>query len=257
VFGNFNQEGLQYREDKRALEYVKDFAEFFPLADGGKISATQFMEKFGFSAEQQYTPLSKLSGGEKRRLHLLSILFLNPNFLILDEPTNDLDLQTLRTLEEFLLDFPGCILIVSHDRYFMDRMVDHLFAFEGDGIIKDFPGNYTLYRDWKQTEELHVSRFSFDEKNPAETKTAQPETKNEKRETNNQKQKFSFKEKYEFDQLEKELPQLQDEKKMLEEKMNSGNINYDELQNAAERISTIVQLLDEKEMRWLELSERI
>ena len=141
VFGNFNQEGLQYKEDKRAIDYVKDFAEFFPLADGSKVSASQFMEKFGFSAGQQYTPLSKLSGGEKRRLHLLSILFRNPNFLILDEPTNDLDLQTLRTLEEFLLDFPGCILIVSHDRYFMDRMVDHLFAFEGDGIIKDFPGN--------------------------------------------------------------------------------------------------------------------
>ncbi len=147
VFGNFDQEGLKYKEDKRAIEYVKDFAEFFPLADGSKITASQFMEKFGFSAEQQYTPLSKLSGGEKRRLHLLSVLFVNPNFLILDEPTNDLDLQTLRTLEEFLLDFPGCILIVSHDRYFMDRMVDHLFAFEGDGVIRDFPGNYTQYRE--------------------------------------------------------------------------------------------------------------
>lgn len=152
VFGNFAQEGLQYKEDKRAIEYVKDFAEFFPLADGSKISASQFMEKFGFSAEQQYTPLSKLSGGEKRRLHLLSVLFLNPNFLILDEPTNDLDLQTLRTLEEFLKEFPGCILIVSHDRYFMDRIVDHLFAFEGGGIIKDFPGNYSEYRIWKDNE---------------------------------------------------------------------------------------------------------
>ena len=130
---------MQYKEDKRAIEYVKDFAEFFPLADGSKISATQFMEKFGFTAQQQFTPLSKLSGGEKRRLHLLSILFRNPNFLVLDEPTNDLDLQTLRTLEEFLQDFPGCILIVSHDRYFMDRLVDHLFAFEGNGEIRDFP----------------------------------------------------------------------------------------------------------------------
>ncbi len=250
VFGNFNQEGLQYKEDKRAIEYVKDFAEFFPLADGGKISATQFMEKFGFSSEQQYTPLSKLSGGEKRRLHLLSILFLNPNFLILDEPTNDLDLQTLRTLEEFLLDFPGCILIVSHDRYFMDRMVDHLFAFEGDGIIKDFPGNYTLYREWKEKEDLTVSRFSLTEKKSVETKTGQQETKNEK-------QKFSFKEKLEFEQLEKEIPELQKEKVELEEKMNNGNMAYDELQKSAERISSIVQLLDEKEMRWLELSERI
>jgi ATP-binding cassette subfamily F protein uup len=144
---NFNQEGLQYKEDKRAIDYVKDFAEFFPLADGSKLSASLFMEKFGFNAEQQYTPLSKLSGGEKRRLHLLSVLFLNPNFLILDEPTNDLDLQTLRTLEEFLFDYPGCILIVSHDRYFMDRLVDHLFAFEGDGVIRDFPGNYSQYRE--------------------------------------------------------------------------------------------------------------
>ena len=147
VFGNFSQEGLQYKEDKRAIEYVKDMAEFFPLADGSKITASQFMEKFGFTAEQQYTPLSKLSGGEKRRLHLMSVLFLNPNFLILDEPTNDLDLQTLRTLEEFLMEYPGCILIVSHDRYFMDRMVDHLFAFEGNGVIRDFPGNYTQYRE--------------------------------------------------------------------------------------------------------------
>jgi ATP-binding cassette subfamily F protein uup len=261
VFGNFNQEGLQYKEDKRAIDYVKDFAEFFPLADGGKISATQFMEKFGFAAEQQYTPLSKLSGGEKRRLHLLSILFLNPNFLILDEPTNDLDLQTLRTLEEFLLDFPGCILIVSHDRYFMDRMVDHLFAFEGDGVIKDFPGNYTLYREWKKQEESNVSRFSLPEKNLTELKTDQRETANEKQETRNglqiTKQKPTFKEKFEFEQLEKDIPALQKEKTDLEEKMNSGGMDYDALQKASERISTIVQLLDEKEMRWLELSEKI
>jgi len=248
VFGNFNQEGLQYKEDKRAIEYVKDFAEFFPLADGSKISATQFMEKFGFSAEQQYTPLSKLSGGEKRRLHLLSILFLNPNFLILDEPTNDLDLQTLRTLEEFLLDFPGCILIVSHDRYFMDRMVDHLFAFEGDGVIKDFPGNYTLYREWKERE------LTIDRNSPAEKQT--PGIKIEQSPGPGGR-KFTFKEKFEFEQLEKEMPELQKEKTLLEEKMNSGSMPFDELQKAAERISTIAQLLDEKEMRWLELSERI
>jgi len=147
VFGNFSQDGLIYKEDKRSIEYVKDMAEFFPLADGSKISASQFMEKFGFTGEQQYTLLSKLSGGEKRRLHLMSVLFKNPNFLVLDEPTNDLDLQTLRTLEEFLMDYPGCILIVSHDRYFMDRMVDHLFAFEGNAVIRDFPGNYSQYRE--------------------------------------------------------------------------------------------------------------
>ena len=250
VFGNFNQEGLQYKEDKRAIEYVKDFAEFFPLADGSKVSASQFMEKFGFTGEQQYTPLSKLSGGEKRRLHLLSILFRNPNFLILDEPTNDLDLQTLRTLEEFLLDFPGCILIVSHDRYFMDRMVDHLFAFEGDGVIKDFPGNYTLYREWKEKETTGNRQLATGNDQPAKIKA-----------DNNPilaiKPKLSFKEKHEFETIEKEIPQLQDEKKTLEEKMNSGSMSYEELQKAAQRISTIVQLLDEKEMRWLELSERI
>jgi ATP-binding cassette subfamily F protein uup len=188
VFGNFAQEGLQYKEDKRAIEYVKDFAEFFPLADGSKISATQFMEKFGFNAQQQFTPLSKLSGGEKRRLHLLSILFLNPNFLILDEPTNDLDLQTLRTLEEFLKDFPGCILIVSHDRYFMDRVVDHLFAFEGEGEIKDFPGNYSEYREWKE-QELQNEQSAISNKQKTKAITIE----NNKAQTANSKPQLSFK----------------------------------------------------------------
>ena len=248
VFGNFDQEGLVYKEDKRAIEFVKDFAEFFPLADGSKISASQFMEKFGFMAEQQYTPLSKLSGGEKRRLHLLSVLFLNPNFLILDEPTNDLDLQTLRTLEEFLLDFPGCILIVSHDRYFMDRMVDHLFAFEGDGIIKDFPGNYTQYRE-------ALASAQFTGHVIADKKTIEPVMRQKSAST--EQKKLSFKEKHEFESIEKEIPLLQKEKITLEEKMNKGSMPFDELQQAAQRIGGIVQLLDEKEMRWLELSEKM
>ncbi|MGC4100329.1 ABC-F family ATP-binding cassette domain-containing protein [Ferruginibacter sp.] len=256
VFGNFDQEGLKYKEDKRAIEYVKNLAEFFPLADGSKISASQFMEKFGFTAEQQYTPLSKLSGGEKRRLHLLSVLFVNPNFLILDEPTNDLDLQTLRTLEEFLLEYPGCILIVSHDRYFMDRMVDHLFAFEGDGVIKDFPGNYTQYREAVANEKFtgyEVKAVTSNElKNVSEEEKSksiqQPVTRNVK---------LSFKEKHEFETIEKELPALQNEKAQLEEKMNSGSLGFEELQKAAARIGEIVSLLDEKEMRWLELSERM
>jgi ATP-binding cassette subfamily F protein uup len=252
VFGNFAQEGLQYKEDKRAIEYVKDFAEFFPLADGSKISATQFMEKFGFNAQQQFTPLSKLSGGEKRRLHLLSVLFLNPNFLILDEPTNDLDLQTLRTLEEFLKDFPGCILIVSHDRYFMDRVVDHLFAFEGDGVIKDFPGNYSEYREWKDKELQAVSYKLQETKSKESTTKVLPPPGEFRRGLG-----FSFKEKNEFEKLEQEMPSLQKEKVSLEEKMNSGNSGFDELQKAAERIDEIIKLLDEKEMRWLELSERI
>ncbi len=248
VFGNFDQEGLVYKEDKRAIEFVKDFAEFFPLADGSKISASQFMEKFGFMAEQQYTPLSKLSGGEKRRLHLLSVLFLNPNFLILDEPTNDLDLQTLRTLEEFLLDFPGCILIVSHDRYFMDRMVDHLFAFEGDGIIKDFPGNYTQYRE-------ALAGAQFTGHVIADKKTIEPVIR--QRSVTPDQKKLSFKEKHEFESIEKEIPLLQKEKITLEEKMNNAAMPFDELQKAAQRIGEIAQLLDDKEMRWLELSERM
>lgn len=251
VFGNFNQEGLQYKEDKRAIEYVKDFAEFFPLADGSKISASQFMEKFGFSAEQQYTPLSKLSGGEKRRLHLLSVLFVNPNFLILDEPTNDLDLQTLRTLEEFLLDFPGCILIVSHDRYFMDRLVDHLFAFEGNGVIRDFPGNYTQYREQLKNNTLTGSFIKSVEEPEVKQSKPQPTA------NNSSNQKLSFKEKFEFEALEKELPLLQKEKEDVEAKMAAGNIGFDELQKAAARIGELIQLIDAKEMRWLELSEKV
>ena len=252
VFGNFNQEGLVYKEDKRAIEYVKDFAEFFPLADGSKISASQFMEKFGFAAEQQYTPLSKLSGGEKRRLHLLSVLFLNPNFLVLDEPTNDLDLQTLRTLEEFLKDFPGCILIVSHDRYFMDRVVEHLFAFEGDGVIKDFPGNYSQYRTWKEQETRRIEqeykeKITKEKEQGLKIKVQSPADK----------PKLSFKERNEFNALETEIPSMEIEKLELQERMSSGNIAYEDLKKAADRVDQITLQLNEKEMRWLELSEKI
>jgi ATP-binding cassette subfamily F protein uup len=247
VFGNFTQESLQYKEDKRAIEYVKDFAEFFPLADGSKISASQFMEKFGFTPQQQFTPLSKLSGGEKRRLQLLTILFRNPNFLVLDEPTNDLDLQTLRTLEEFLMDFPGCILIVSHDRYFMDRLVDHLFAFEGNGLIRDFPGNYSQYRMWKQLEENKPSSLNKEDGKKNSSHNGHAHTKSEK---------LSFKEKTEFENLEKEIGSLENEKKLLEVKLNNGSTEFEKLQSISERISEIIVLLDKKEMRWLELSER-
>lgn len=251
VFGNFSQDGLIYKEDKRAIEYVKSMAEYFPLADGSKISASQFMEKFGFNAEQQYTPLSKLSGGEKRRLHLMSVLFLNPNFLVLDEPTNDLDLQTLRTLEEFLMDFPGCILIVSHDRYFMDRMVDHLFVFEGEGQIRDYPGNYSQYRQ-AMAQGLLAGKDDqiMKQQPPEEKKTVEANGMH-----STVAKKLSFKEKYELEQLEKDMPALQKEKENLEVKM-STNLSYDDLQKAADRVSEIIKLLDEKEMRWLELSER-
>jgi ATP-binding cassette subfamily F protein uup len=251
VFGNFSQDGLQYKEDKRAIEYVKSMAEFFPLADDSKISASQFMEKFGFTGEQQYTMLSKLSGGEKRRLHLMSVLFLNPNFLVLDEPTNDLDLQTLRTLEEFLMEYPGCILIVSHDRYFMDRMVDHLFAFEGNGIIRDFPGNYSQYREAaaKGLLENNPQQIMKSEQEHAEQKS------NPEKEKNISSKKLSYKEKFELESLEKELPLLQKEKKELEEKM-VGKLPFEELEATANRIGLIMKQLDEKELRWLELSEK-
>ncbi len=252
VFGHFSQDGLIYKEDVRAIEFVKKLADFFPLNDGSKISASQFMEKFGFSAEQQFTMLSKLSGGEKRRLHLMSILFLNPNFLVLDEPTNDLDLQTLRTLEEFLLEFPGCILIVSHDRYFMDRMVDHLFVFEGDAVVRDYPGNYTQYREAVAKGLLTNMDQQIMKSEPEEKKISIPE---EIKSTAGSSKKLSFKEKFELENLEKEMPSLQQEKKILEEKMN-GNLSYEALQEAANRISVIIQQLDDKEMRWLELSER-
>ena len=251
VFGNFSQDGLVYKEDKRAIEYVKDMAEYFPLADGTKLSASLFMEKFGFTSEQQYTPLSKLSGGEKRRLHLMSVLFTNPNFLVLDEPTNDLDLQTLRTLEEFLMEFPGCILIVSHDRYFMDRMVDHLFAFEGDGVIRDYPGNYTQYRE-------AVSKGLLSQQDQQIMKSApEEEVKKvtEERTVTEAPKKLTFKEKFELEQLEKDMPALQEEKKLLEDKLGITH-DYAELQKASDRISAIIAELDVKEMRWLELSEK-
>lgn len=249
VFGNFSQDSLQYKVDKRAIEYVKSMAEYFPLNDGSKISASQFMEKFGFTAEQQFTLLSKLSGGEKRRLHLMSILFLNPNFLVLDEPTNDLDLQTLRTLEEFLLEYPGCILIVSHDRYFMDRMVDHLFAFEGDGVIRDFPGNYSQYRE-------AAERGMLTDKVQQIMKPIEEKTTDHRPPITSVQKKLSFKEKFELETLDKEMPLLQKEKQLLEEEM-SGNLPYEELQKASDRIGQIIKELDEKEMKWLELSERV
>lgn len=245
VFGNFAQEGLTYGEDKRAIEFVKEMAEFFPLSDGTKISAGQFMEKFGFSAQQQFTPLSRLSGGEKRRLHLLSILFRNPNFLVLDEPTNDLDLPTLRTLEEFLQNYQGCILIVSHDRYFMDRIVDHLFAFEGDGLIRDFPGNYSQYRMETRREET-----------PKETAPPTP-VKVRAKADQNQSSKVSFREKHEFEQLGKEIPELELKKATLEKQLQDESLSYEELEGASRQIGILVAQLDQKEMRWLELSEKI
>ena len=243
VFGNFSQQGLEIKEDMRVIEYVKTFAESFPLAKGGSLSAGQFLELFLFSPEKQYTFLSSLSGGEKKRLQLLTILFRNPNFLILDEPTNDLDLPTLNVLENFLSDFPGCVLIVSHDRYFMDRLVDHLFVFEGDGVIKDFPGNYSQYRS-EEGKQLAV--------NSEQLKNLQ--TVHHSPLTNKTNRKLSYKERREFEQLEKEIPELEEERKKLTEKLSS-NISYEEITSVSERLLLINSMLEQKEMRWLELSE--
>ncbi|HEX6182165.1 MAG TPA: ABC-F family ATP-binding cassette domain-containing protein, partial [Chitinophagaceae bacterium] len=252
VFGYYSQQGLQVKEDMRVIEFVKGIAENFPLAGGGSLSAAQFLNLFLFPPEQQYTYISKLSGGEKRRLHLLSILFRNPNFLVLDEPTNDLDLPTLGVLENFLADFPGCLLIVSHDRYFMDRLVDHLFVFEGDGVIRDFPGNYTQYRLWQKEQEEQFPSENGTAYQPA-TESADPPVSGST--VKNVKKKLSFKEKREFDLLKDEITTLEAEKKTINEKLNAGNLPFTELQQLAERIGVVSAMLDEKELRWLELSE--
>ena len=250
IFGNFSQQGLEIKEDMRLIEFVKNIAENFPLADGSTLSASQFLTLFLFPPEQQYTYVSKLSGGEKKRLQLLCVLFRNPNFLILDEPTNDLDLPTLSVLENFLSDFRGCLLIVSHDRYFMDRLVDHLFVFEGDGVVRDFPGNYSTYR----IEERAKEKTKDAPKKPeaaapaAVIKTPAPVV---------EKKKFSFKDKREYDQLEKEIATLETEKTTITEKMMDPNLNYDQVQQISNRIVVITQLLEQKELRWLELSEYI
>ena len=248
IFGYYSQQGLQVKEDMRVIEFVKNIAESFPLAGGGSLSAAQFLNLFLFPPEQQYTYISKLSGGEKRRLHLLSILFRNPNFLVLDEPTNDLDLPTLGVLENFLADFPGCLLIVSHDRYFMDRLVDHLFVFEGNGVIRDFPGNYTQYRLWQKEQEDTDNEPEVSSQVTTGAPTQDDSTKTTKK-------KLSFKEKREFDMLKDEITALEAEKRSINEKLGAGNLPFTELQQLSERIGVIASLLDEKEMRWLELSE--
>jgi ATP-binding cassette subfamily F protein uup len=254
VFGNYSQQGLIVKDDVRVIEYVKNIAENFPLTGGGSLSAAQFLNLFLFPPEQQYTYISKLSGGEKRRLHLLSILFRNPNFLILDEPTNDLDLPTLGVLENFLSEFQGCLLIVSHDRYFMDRLVDHLFVFEGEGKIRNFPGNYSLYRIWLKENEFKIA----DDRWPMADKTTangHPSTANVSSSAVAEKRKLSYKEKREFELLEQEIAELEREKSVVNEKLNSGNVPFEELQQLSTRIVHINNLMDEKELRWLELSE--
>jgi ATP-binding cassette subfamily F protein uup len=244
VFGNFSQKGLVFKDNVRVIEYVKSFAEHFPLADGSYLSAAQFLELFLFSPDKQFTYLNNLSGGEKKRLQLLVVLFRNPNFLILDEPTNDLDLPTLGVLEQFLQTYPGCVLLVSHDRYFMDRIVDHLFVLEGQGEVRDFPGNYTQYRLQLKTEEQAQKAVSLAP--PPKDLVSAPKGK-----------PIGFKEKREWDLLEKEIPKLEATKQDLEGQLSSGTLDYASIQTISAQLMTVTAQLEAKEMRWLELSELI
>jgi ATP-binding cassette subfamily F protein uup len=258
VFGNFSQQGLVIKENVRVIEYVKDIAENFPLANGGSLSAAQFLELFLFTPDKQYTYLNSLSGGEKKRLQLLSVLFKNPNFLILDEPTNDLDLPTLAVLERFLEDYQGCVLIVSHDRYFMDRLVDHLFIFEGNGEVRDFPGTYTQYRIWLKDNEKKENKWQALEQHKSKGQSTEASiiaATNEAATTT--KRKIGFKEKREFEELEVEIPNLELEKEQLTLEMSGGSISYERMEIISKRLIEIGQILEVKELRWLELSELI
>jgi ATP-binding cassette subfamily F protein uup len=258
VFGHFSQEGLVYKKDMRVIEYLKTFAEQFPLASGGSLSAAQFLELFLFTPDKQYTYLSALSGGEKKRLQLLTILFKNPNFLILDEPTNDLDLPTLAVLEQFLLDYAGCVLLVSHDRYFMDKLVDHLFIFEGDGVIRDYPGNYTQFRILEKSKQSYASvssDISTSKEQSASIVVKQSEVKEvvvEKKAA----EKMSYKEKLELENLNKNMPLLEDKKAVLTEQLNNPNLKYEEIISLSETLANINHELEAAELRWLELSEK-
>jgi ATP-binding cassette subfamily F protein uup len=249
VFGYFDQTGIVIKEDKRVIEYVRDFAEHFTLADGTKVSAAQFLQLFLFTPEQQFTHISKLSGGEKKRLQLLTVLFRSPNFLILDEPTNDLDLITLQTLEQFLENYPGCLVVVSHDRYFMDRLVDHLFVFEGDGVISDFPGNYTLYRFYQQQQSKSKNQTE------AIQSTALTSIEPALSEPQKTKRKLSYKEQRELEQIEGDIPKLEKERDEINAKLASGTGSFEEINKLTHRIGEIAVMLEKHEMRWLELSE--
>lgn len=241
-FGYFSQEGMVFDEQKKVLDVITDIADYIDMGGGKHLSASQFLQHFLFTPEQQHNYVYKLSGGEKRKLYLCTVLMKNPNFLVLDEPTNDLDIQTLQIFEEYLADFPGCVIIVSHDRYFMDKVVDHLLVFKGNGVVNDFPGNYTQYREW-------CSLKSRDEETAAKKDSRPRERRHQER------RKMSYKEKMEFAQLEKEIAELEKEQKEIEEQLCSGKLPVDELTEKSKRLPLIKEELDLKEMRWLELSE--
>ena len=248
-FGYFSQEGLKFRDDQKVIDIITDIADYIDLGGGKHMTASQFLNYFLFSPEQQHNYVYKLSGGEKRKLYLCTVLMKNPNFLVLDEPTNDLDIQTLQILEEYLQDFPGCVIVVSHDRYFMDKVVDHLLVFKGEGEIQDFPGNYTQFRDFQKMK-------SKEEEQQKPSKNSSPTANEQKKDyRNNTKRKMSFKEKREYEQLSDKIAQLEEEKQQLEEELCSGNLSVDQLTEKSKRLPILKDELDELELRWLELAE--
>ena len=256
-FGYFSQEGLKFREDQKVIDVITEIADYIDLGGGKHMTASQFLQFFLFTPEEQHNYVYKLSGGEKRKIYLCTVLMRNPNFLVLDEPTNDLDIQTLQVLEEYLQDFAGCVIVVSHDRYFMDKVVDHLLVFKGEGEIQDFPGNYTQYREWSrlQTKEEETSAKGKSAANaPAKTENNAAGTAKRDASFEN-KRKMTYKEKREYEQLAKEIEALEAEQKQLEEALCSGTLSVDELTEKSKRLPLIKDELDEKEMRWLELAE--
>ena len=244
-FGYFSQEGLAFSADKKVIDVVRDIAEYIDLGRGRHMTASQFLQYFLFTSEQQYNYVSKLSGGERRKLYLCTVLMRNPNFLVLDEPTNDLDIVTLQILEEYLAEFPGCVIVVSHDRYFMDKVVDHLLVFKGDGVIKDFPGNYTQYREWQ-------ALASENEMTNSDTNKS---VRRNAHKMSDGKRKMTYKEKIEFASLEKEIAELEEEQRQLEADLSSGVLSTDEIMKKSFRFSAVKEEIDSKSMRWLELSE--
>lgn len=256
-FGYFSQEGLKFREDQKVIDVITEIADYINLGGGKHMTASQFLQFFLFTPEEQHNYVYKLSGGEKRKLYLCTVLMRNPNFLVLDEPTNDLDIQTLQVLEEYLQDFAGCVIVVSHDRYFMDKVVDHLLVFKGEGEILDFPGNYTQYREWSRMQ----AKDEAEQAKPAKSGNATAESDGAgtaKRDANfENKRKMSYKEKREYEQLTQEIDALTEEQKKLEEELCSGNLSVEELTEKSKRLPEIKDELDEKEMRWLELAEML
>ena len=259
-FGYFSQEGLKFREDQKVIDVITEIADYIDLGNGKHMTASQFLQFFLFTPEEQHNYVYKLSGGEKRKLYLCTVLMRNPNFLVLDEPTNDLDIQTLQVLEEYLQDFAGCVIVVSHDRYFMDKVVDHLLVFKGEGEIQNFPGNYTQYRDWSRLQEKdEAEKAAAAAKTTASTSTSTSDgTGTAKRDANfENKRKMSYKEKREYEQLTQEIDKLTEEQKKLEEALCSGTLSVEELTEKSKRLPEIKDELDEKEMRWLELAEML